>query len=86
MVQTIRDIEDVLVMRHNGECVVPHKVVLRKGTQAEESVSGRINALPGYLGGDKNIGGMKWVGGKLRSEPVQTRTATFHLFNYNQFV
>ncbi len=61
MAQTIRDIEDVLVMRHNGECVVPHKVVLRKGTQGEESVSGRINALPGYLGGDKNIGGIKWV-------------------------
>ena len=61
MLKTISDVEEVLIMRHRGECVVPHKVVLRKGTQEEESVTGRINALPGYLGKDKDIGGIKWV-------------------------
>lgn len=61
MLKTISDVEEVLIMRHRGECIVPHKVVLRKGTQEEESVTGRINALPGYLGKDKDIGGIKWV-------------------------
>jgi N-[(2S)-2-amino-2-carboxyethyl]-L-glutamate dehydrogenase len=61
MLKTISDVEEVLIMRHRGECIVPHKVVLRKGTQEEESVTGRINALPGYLGKDMNIGGIKWV-------------------------
>ncbi|VUT23779.1 MAG: Alanine dehydrogenase [Candidatus Methanolliviera sp. GoM_asphalt] len=61
MLKTISDVEEVLVMRHKGECIVPHKVVLRKGTQEEESVTGRVNALPGYIGKDKNIGGIKWV-------------------------
>ncbi|PXF61662.1 MAG: hypothetical protein C4B59_03695 [Candidatus Methanogaster sp.] len=44
MAQTIRDIEDVLVMRHSGECVVPHKVVLRKcqwQNQCPARLSGR---------------------------------------------
>ena len=61
ILKTISDVEEVLIMRHRGECIVPHKVVLRKGTQEEESVTGRINALPGYLGKDKDIGGIKWV-------------------------
>lgn len=61
MVKAIGDVEEVLIMRHRRECVVPHKVVLRKGTQEEESITGRINALPGYLGKDINIGGIKWV-------------------------
>jgi len=61
MIKAISDVEKVLVMRHKGECIVPHKVVLRKGTQEEESITGRINALPGYLGNDKDIGGIKWV-------------------------
>ena len=61
MLKAISDVEEVLVMRLRGECIVPHKVVLRKGTQEEESVTGRINALPGYLGKDKDIGGIKWV-------------------------
>ena len=61
MLKAISDVEEVLIMRHRGECIVPHKVVLRKGTQEEESVTGRINALPGYLGKDKDIGGIKWV-------------------------
>lgn len=61
MLETINDVEKVLIMRYHGECIVPHKVVLRKGTQEEESITGRINALPGYLGGDTDIGGLKWV-------------------------
>jgi ornithine cyclodeaminase len=61
MIKAISDVEKVLIMRHKGECIVPHKVVLRKGTQEEESITGRINALPGYLGNDKDIGGIKWV-------------------------
>ncbi len=61
MLKAISDVEEVLIMRHRGESIVPHKVVLRKGTQEEESVTGRINALPGYLGKDKDVGGIKWV-------------------------
>jgi len=31
MIKAISDVEKVLVMRHKGECIVPHKVVLRTG-------------------------------------------------------
>ncbi len=79
MRKAMADVEEVLVMRHRGECIVPHKVVLRKGTQEEESVSGRINALPGYLGGDRDIAGVKWVASFVDNPVMKLRGDTGRL-------
>jgi N-[(2S)-2-amino-2-carboxyethyl]-L-glutamate dehydrogenase len=45
-----------------GQTVVPPKAVLRWGGVETEETDGRINALPGYLGGSVNMAGIKWIG------------------------
>ena len=46
-----------------GDQILPGKCVMRWGsTPADENVYGRINAMPGYIGGEYNIAGIKWIG------------------------
>jgi len=51
--------EKVLGMHATGDVNMPTKVVVDLG----ERERGRINALPAYLGGDVDCGGIKWVAG-----------------------
>ena len=63
MKQALADVEEALKLVHLGEAIVPEKIAMGFGkTVDEESVKGRINAMPGYLGGRFNIAGIKWVG------------------------
>ena len=63
MTLAVRDMEDLLVLREQGEVRVPDKVSMNFGkTIAEEKVYGRINAMPGFVGGDVQMAGIKWVG------------------------
>ena len=63
MTLAVKDMEELLVLRENGDVRVPDKVSMNFGkTIAEEKVKGRINSMPGYVGGDYDMAGMKWVG------------------------
>ncbi|WP_054950727.1 ornithine cyclodeaminase [Numidum massiliense] len=56
------DLAHVLALHAAGDYVLPPKVVLRWGDLDSEGERGRINGMPGYVGGSVNIAGMKWVG------------------------
>ena len=63
MTLAVRDMEKLLVLREQGEVRVPDKVSMNFGkTIAEEKIYGRINAMPGFVGGDVQMAGIKWVG------------------------
>lgn len=63
MTLAVKDMENLLVLRENGDVRVPDKVSMNFGkTIAEEKTLGRINAMPGYVGGDYQMAGIKGVG------------------------
>lgn len=63
MESAVADMESLLVLRERGDVRVPDKVSMNFGrTIAEEKTMGRINSMPGYVGGDYHMAGMKWVG------------------------
>ena len=63
MTLAVSDMEALLVLREQGDVRVPDKVSMNFGkTIAEEKTMGRINSMPGYVGGDYHMAGMKWVG------------------------
>lgn len=63
MAPAVADMEKVLLLREQGDVRVPDKVSMNFGkTIAEEKIYGRINAMPGYVGGDVDMAGIKWVG------------------------
>lgn len=63
MTQAVADMERVFELFEVGDVLTPDKVSMNFGkTIAEEKTKGRINAMPGYLGGEYNMAGMKWIG------------------------
>ncbi|MST55688.1 ornithine cyclodeaminase family protein [Pyramidobacter sp. SM-530-WT-4B] len=63
MPDVIHDIERVLSMLDKGEAINAGKIVLHWGkTIEEENIYGRINAMPGFVGGEYNMAGIKWIG------------------------
>ena len=59
----MRDVERVYTLYAQGEVINPGKCVLRWGkTVEDENVMGRINAMPGYVGGEYGMAGIKWIG------------------------
>ena len=59
MASVLAAVEDSFRMYHTGEAILPHKVVL----DMDERERGRGNAMPGYVGGDYNVFGVKWISG-----------------------
>ncbi len=62
MAKAIEDVEKVLSLEDHGKVVHPHKTAMRWGDEASEYEFGRINCMPGYVGGDIDIAGIKWIG------------------------
>lgn len=63
MKAVMHDVERSYELLEEGDAVVPGKLVVRKGdSPADENVWGRINAMPGYLGGEYDALGIKWIG------------------------
>ena len=63
MLAAIADVEQVYRLNDSGDVIAPGKCVLRWGqTVEDENVMGRINAMPGYIGGDYDMAGIKWIG------------------------
>ena len=59
----IKDVKTTYVLNHIGDVINPGKCVLRWGkTVEDENVMGRINAMPGYIGGEYDMAGIKWIG------------------------
>lgn len=63
MIKVIEEVEETLSLLDKGDAINPGKLVTRLGDSAEdENINGRINAMPGYLGGEYNLFGIKWIG------------------------
>lgn len=63
MAAVMHDVERAYVLRYQGDVISPGKLVTRWGkTPEDENVLGRINTMPGYLGGEYDMAGIKWIG------------------------
>lgn len=58
---TVQAIETSFRLHACGETILPPKPVLRWGGPETEETTGRIMAMPAYLGGDLRIAGIKWI-------------------------
>lgn len=54
-------IEQVLSLHDEGDYMLPPKSTLRWGELDSEINSGRINCMPGFIGGQYNTSGIKWI-------------------------
>jgi ornithine cyclodeaminase len=64
MAATMQAVEKAFFLHGRGEIVQPLKVVLRWGPPETEETTGRIMAMPSYLGGDFHVAGIKWIPSK----------------------
>lgn len=63
MEAAVRDVKNTYILTRKGDVILPGKLVTRWGsTPEDENVLGRINAMPGYIGGEYNMAGIKWIG------------------------
>ncbi len=63
MPAVINDVERAYILAEQGNVIIPGKLPMRWGkTVEDENVYGRINAMPGYIGGEYNMAGIKWIG------------------------
>lgn len=62
MKNIIVDLENMFKIHNKKEYILPLKSVLRWGDKHSEETIGRINAMPGYIGEDIDIAGIKWIG------------------------
>ncbi len=70
MKQAIVDVEECLKLYYKGDAIVPDKISMGFGKDFfEEGIKGRINCMPGFLGGEYNMAGVKWIG----SNPSNTK-------------
>ena len=59
----IADVKNAYILNQKQDVINPGKCVLRWGkTIEDENVLGRINAMPGYIGGNYDMAGIKWIG------------------------
>ncbi len=63
MMAVINDVEEVYALTQKDDVISPGKCVMRWGkTVEDENIYGRINAMPGYIGGSYDMAGIKWIG------------------------
>jgi N-[(2S)-2-amino-2-carboxyethyl]-L-glutamate dehydrogenase len=62
MLPTIEVVREALRLHAEGDTKLPSKPMIRwgEGLDAEER-SGRIMAMPAYVGGDMDVAGLKWI-------------------------
>jgi len=64
MSMVMEQIELFFSLHDKGETISPDKVTLRWGDADSEAIHGRINAMPGFVGGEINTAGIKWIASK----------------------
>ena len=62
MDKAIDDLEEVFRLYDKGDYILPGKIVMKRHEPNAEETTGRINAMPGYIGGRFNMPGIKWIG------------------------
>lgn len=63
MKAALEDVEETFRLIYEKDCIIPWKIAMGFGKNiSEESTKGRINAMPGYIGGKYNMAGIKWIG------------------------
>jgi ornithine cyclodeaminase len=67
MSMVMERIEHFFTLHATGQTITPDKTALRWGDAASEMITGRINAMPGYVGGDVDTAGIKWIGSKPKN-------------------
>lgn len=70
MAKAIADVEKTLSLEEEGNVVHPAKTAMRWGDEASEYEFGRINCMPGYVGGDIDMAGVKWIGSSPKNIEV----------------
>jgi ornithine cyclodeaminase len=63
----IKTIEDVFRVHNNKDFKQPSGAYLRRGDVTSEKTTGRIIALPGYIGGKYRVWGIKWIASNPRN-------------------
>lgn len=63
-------LERVLREHAAGRVMAPPKSVMRWGNERTESTTGRFNSMPGYVGGEFEIAGIKWIA-SMPSNPAK---------------
>jgi N-[(2S)-2-amino-2-carboxyethyl]-L-glutamate dehydrogenase len=61
MKKVIDTMEKVFSIHDKEDYVLPNKTALRWGDLESETTKGRINSMPGYIGGDFDVSGIKWI-------------------------
>ena len=63
MPRALEDVEETFRLVYRGDAIVPEKTAMGFGKDfLEEAEKGRINAMPGFLGGRFQMAGIKWIG------------------------
>lgn len=62
MEAALQDLEEVFRLYDKGDYLLPGKVVMKRPEKNSEETTGRINAMPAYIGGDFHMSGIKWIG------------------------
>lgn len=62
MEKAIEDLEEVFRLYDKGDYLLPGKIVMKRPEPDAEETTGRINAMPGYVGGRFGLPGIKWIG------------------------
>jgi len=79
----LRDVERAYSLYEAGQVITPGKVVMHFGSApGDSSVHGRINCMPGYIGGEYDMAGVKWIGsGPLNYQKGLPRASTTMILN-----
>lgn len=63
------DVEETLRLVYQGDAILPEKIAMGFGKNfLEEAEKGRINAMPGFLGGRFQMAGIKWIGSNPKNQ------------------
>jgi len=79
---TLESVELGFTLHGRKECVQPPKINLRKGPPGSpQAEQGLIMALPGYVGGNCDVVGIKWVRTSYGGKPAKIWFASLFCFD-----